>query len=388
MLPEVVRLRNLSDTIARLKRLSRVAAQHAPASTRLDRFGRFGSNPGQLSAWTHVPESAAAKAPLVVVLHGCTQNAAGYDDSSGWSRLADRHGFVLLYPEQQRSNNPNLCFNWFSADDAGRGKGEALSIRQMVAAVEARHRTDPRRVFVTGLSAGGAMAAAMLATYPDVFAGGAVIAGLPFGVARSVPEALDRMRGHGGPPPAALSDLVRAASSHSGDWPILSVWHGSADRTVDPSNASALVEQWRPLHGAALMPSKTDVVHGYPRRVWCDPSGREVIEDYRINGLAHGTPLDTGGSPHGENAAPFMLEAGISSTRQIGRFWGIVPDRADHRRPTAPAPPVAPARSSAPAKPSEVAGQRPQEAPGAASSSEAGIREIIEDGLRSAGLMK
>ena len=95
------------------------------------------------------------------------------------------------------------------------------------------------------------MAAAMLATYPEVFAGGAVIAGLPFGVAISVPEAFDRMRGYGGPRPEALADLVSAASPHTGRWPTLSVWHGSADQTVDQSNASALVEQWGSLHGVS-----------------------------------------------------------------------------------------------------------------------------------------
>lgn len=369
-------MRNLPDTIARLTRLRGIPTQDAPATTRLRPFSSFGSNPGQLKAWIYAPATAAPGAPLVVVLHGCTQDAARYDESSGWSRLADHHGFVVLYPEQQRSNNPNLCFNWFSAGDAARGKGEAMSICEMIGAVIGRHATDPERVFVTGLSAGGAMAAAMLATYPDVFAGGAIIAGLPFGIAGSVPEAFDRMRGHGGPPPSALSDLVRAASRHSGEWPILSVWHGSADQIVDQSNASALVEQWRSLHGAAKTPSKVDVVRGYPHRVWRDFKGREVIEEYSITGLAHGTPLDTRGNHHGENAAPFMLEAGISSTSLIGRFWGIVPDQAFDGRPAALA------------EPSGAAERPPQAAEAPTRLAQAAIGKSIEDALRSAGLMK
>src|SRR5262245_47874468 len=101
-------------------------------STRLrENFG-FGSNPGNLRMFVYRPPSLGENPALVVVLHGCTQTAAGYDLGAGWSTLADRYGFVLLFPEQQQSNNPNRCFNWFQTGDIQRGKGEALSIRQMI----------------------------------------------------------------------------------------------------------------------------------------------------------------------------------------------------------------------------------------------------------------
>ena len=126
----------------------------------------------------------------MVVLHGCTQTAAGYELGAGWSTLARRYGFALLMPEQTKANNARLCFNWFEPHDIQRGEGEAASIRAMVEQMARAHGIDRKKIFVTGLSAGGAMSAVMLATYPDVFAGGAMIAGLPYGVANNVRQAL------------------------------------------------------------------------------------------------------------------------------------------------------------------------------------------------------
>ena len=182
-------MRSISDTITRLTALRAPMGplQDRTSVDRLSDLPAFGANPGALQARIYVPEALADNASLVVVLHGCTQTAAAYDLGSGWSRLADELGFALLFPQQQRSNNPNLCFNWFEPGDARRGAGEVHSIRQMIEAVVTGHGLDRRRVFITGLSAGGAMAAAMLASYPEVFAGGAIIAGLPFGAANTVP---------------------------------------------------------------------------------------------------------------------------------------------------------------------------------------------------------
>src|ERR1700720_4995566 len=126
-------------------------------SSHLRETMNFGSNPGALRMFTYLPPDLAGECGLVVVLHGCTQSAAGYDIGAGWSTLAKRFGFALLLPEQQRSNNPNGCFNWFLPDDSQRGRGEALSIRQMIETFVMDKKIDRDRVFITGLSAGGAM---------------------------------------------------------------------------------------------------------------------------------------------------------------------------------------------------------------------------------------
>src|SRR5665213_896580 len=158
--------------------------QAMPAGgSKLVEYPNFGANPGALRMFLHAPKALPKKAPLVVILHGCTQDAAGYDAGSGWSQLADRAGFVVLAPEQTRENNTNGCFNWFQPGDTAHGEGEAASIRQMIECAVTTYDLDRKRIFITGLSAGGAMTAAKLGAYPEVFAGGAVIAGLAIGSA-------------------------------------------------------------------------------------------------------------------------------------------------------------------------------------------------------------
>lgn len=379
-------MRSLNDTLGRLSRFRSGAVPGGTAiaaEDRLSDLAAFGSNPGALRGRFYLPPSLPASAALVVVLHGCTQDAAGYDHGSGWSRLADEQGFALLYPEQQRGNNPNLCFNWFSASDTQRDAGEALSIRQMLAAMVAEHAIDPARIFVTGLSAGGAMVSVMLATYPEVFAGGAIIAGLPYGTAASVPEAFDRMRAHGGPPAAALGALVTAASRHKGPWPTISVWHGDSDATVSHANSALIVAQWRPIHGVAREPTAVEHVDGHLRRVWRDADGRDAIEEYRIAGIGHGTPLRTSGADACGAAGPYMLEAGISSTHRIADFWGLVTKNCEHR--PKPAPPQPP---STPQGPSETVSVERRGAPPRPLQASGGVGRVIEDALRAAGLMR
>jgi poly(hydroxyalkanoate) depolymerase family esterase len=284
----------------------------------------FGTNPGDLRMFSYVPDSLQPAPGLVVVLHGCGQTAAGYDLGAGWSTIAKHYGFALLTPEQQPSNNANACFNWFNPEDSARGRGEAQSIRQMIARMVREHKIDPHRIFVTGLSAGGAMTSVMLATYPEVFAAGAVIAGLPYGVATNVREALSGMFQSPARPAGALGDLVREASNHRGPWPKVSVWHGSADRTVNPANADEIVKQWLDVHQLPSAPMSEGTVDGYPRQIWWNADGETAVESYTITDMAHGTPLGTADNDerYGTQGA-FLIEAGISSSYHIANFFGL-----------------------------------------------------------------
>ncbi|PWJ86926.1 poly(hydroxyalkanoate) depolymerase family esterase [Mesorhizobium loti] len=388
-------LRNISDTIARLSAMrGRPVASAKHRDDRLCDVTGFGSNPGALRARLFVPENLQEDAPLVVVLHGCTQIAAGYDHGSGWSQLAAEQGFTVLFPEQQRANNANLCFNWFVPGDIRRDSGEALSIRQMIEAAVVAHGLDRKRIFITGLSAGGAMATVMVAAYPEVFAGGAIIAGLAYGSASTIPEAFDRMRGHGGPSKAELQRLVREASPHKGPWPKISVWQGSADNTVVPSNADAIVAQWHGVHNVGTSPTRVETVDGQTRQVWCDSSGRELIEKYTVAGMGHGTPLKTAGDDGLGGAGPFMLDVGISSTRHIACSWGLAKPPVRRAEKTEAASTALASHNALKTyniaeKPRAVRIDPAAEArSGDARGSAAGITKVIEDALRAAGLMR
>ncbi len=247
--------------------------------SRLKGVPGFGTNPGDLKMWMYLPQQIPDRPPLVVVLHGCGQTAAGYDHGAGWSTLADRYGFALLMPEQQRTNNPNGCFNWFQPGDTQRGQGEAASIRQMIETMVRDHAVDPHRVFVTGLSAGGAMTSVMLACYPDVFEAGAIVAGLPYGTAANVQQAFEAMYQCPARSPKEWGDAAcHAYPDYRGPWPRVSIWHGGADRTVVPNNAQEIIKQWTYVHGLSLTPSLNDMVDGYPRQLWLDGNGKEIVE--------------------------------------------------------------------------------------------------------------
>jgi poly(hydroxyalkanoate) depolymerase family esterase len=267
----------------------------------------------------------ATPAPLVVMLHGCTQTAASFSAGSLMNRTADRHGFVVAYPEQSRDENPSCCWNWFSTSHQARGGGEPASIagatRTVAEAVD-RWTIDPARVYVAGMSAGGAMAAVMAATYPDVFAAVAIHSGLAYGSARTLPDAMQAMR-RGGPDPEAQGDLAFTAMGAAARVVPAIVVHGTADAIVAPVNGEHAVRQWmatnRCASGGAYDPEldRPDATVGddgaggrpFTRRTWLDRDGRVVQEQIAVEGLGHAWSGGAAGGSYTDPRGPSADDA-------------------------------------------------------------------------------
>ncbi len=296
----------------------------------------FGTNPGNLKMWKYVPASMPANAPLVVALHGCTQSASAYTQT-GWNALADLLKFYVVYPEQLSGNNQNACFNWFEPGDIARGQGEALSIKQMVDQMKLDHSIDASRVFVTGLSAGGAMTHVMAAAYPDVFAGAAVMAGVPYKCATTMTDAFSCMSPGADKSPTVWRDLVRNAySTYTGPYPKISIWHGASDAVVKNTNLQEGVEQWTAVHGIDLVEDVSETVGGYPHKVYKDTAGKALVESYAITGMGHGTAIDPafkfpGSTVACGTAGAYILDTDICSTWHVAKFFGL--DNSDTSAP-------------------------------------------------------
>jgi len=298
----------------------------------LQRLTGFGSNPGNLDAFKYAPSdssgtSSSSPRPLVVALHGCVQTASSYDDETGWVQLADKYHFAMLFPQQKKENNANNCFNWFELNDNQRDRGEALSIKQMINTMlaDTSLNIDRKRVYVTGLSGGGAMTAVMMATYPETFAGGAPIAGIPYGCAANMISAFGCM---GKNPtdlsPAEWGTRVRSASSSS-TFPRVSIWQGTSDEVVNPVNEREMIEQWTNVLGLSQTPNVDDTFKTTRHLVFQDSTGRPMVEAYFVNGMKHGTPIDPGpGEDQCGKPADYILAAGICSSFYISKFWGLI----------------------------------------------------------------
>jgi poly(hydroxyalkanoate) depolymerase family esterase len=306
--------------------------QHKPSSSaQLPKPGSFEtyqfSNPAGTRAYkVYMPESAsAAPRAMVVMLHGCTQTADDFAAGTQMNRLADAHGFMVLYPEQGAQANTSKCWNWFQPQDQLRGDGEPSLIAGITSKVAGEHGADPQRIFVAGLSAGAAMAVVLGETYPELFAGVGSHSGLPYGSAHDIPSALLAMKG-GRSGIAGLRNFgqtaVNQGRSATQAVPTI-VFHGDRDHTVQQSNSNLIVQQARDAYGAepgqdALhVGTRFGVAEGgrrFSREIHTDALGQARIESWTLHGAGHAW---SGGHASGS----YTDGAGPDASAEMVRFF-------------------------------------------------------------------
>lgn len=263
-------------------------------------ISQFGDNPGNLTMKIYKPSSPQRKAPLLVLMHGCQQQAQAFATETGWQDLADRIGLYLVLPEQNTSNNGMRCFTWFEKDDVTRDSGEIGSIMNMIEYMESNFSIDSDRIYSAGLSAGATMSAALMATYPEKIAGGAIASGVSYGCAFSVGQSFSCMFAPGDVDAETRGDYVRDASGNfRGTYPKVTIFHGERDFLVKPTNADHSEEQWKNVHGESM-----------------------VVEKVIVEGMGHGWPINSSkgcGSP-----SQFVVNSDICAAEVLARSWGLL----------------------------------------------------------------
>lgn len=301
-----------------------------PASAAGGRFlsrsytGRSGTRAYKL----YVPSGYTGQAvPLIVMLHGCTQNPDDFASGTRLNALAEEHTFLAVYPEQPQNANMSRCWNWFKEADQQRDRGEPAIIAGITREVREGYGTSGGQVYVAGMSAGGAMAAILGTAYPDLYAAVGVHSGLAPGAARDLPSALSAMQRGGVGKSAPDRQATRTV-------PVIA-FHGDRDTTVHPANAEHLLAHYGSTSGtiAEAIPTATarqgQVPGGYAytRHTRPDTEGRTIMERWTVHGLGHAW---SGGSGSGSYTDP----KGPDATAEMVRFF------EQHRRPVAAGDPT------------------------------------------------
>lgn len=245
--------------------------------------------------------------PLVVMLHGCTQSPDDFAAGTRMNELAEAENFLVVYPAQDRSANPSKCWNWFNESDQQRDRGEPSLIAGMTRAVMDEFAVAPGRIYIAGLSAGGAAAAVMGATYPDLYAAIGVHSGLPCGAASDVPSAFAAMR-QGAP---------HGTPSRGSAVPVPTiVFHGDGDTTVNPINGDQIIAQSKAAASLKMAISRGEATGGihFTRTIHADDNGRSVLEQWTLHGAGHAW---SGGSADGTYTEP----RGPDASREMLRFF-------------------------------------------------------------------
>ncbi|MEO3386685.1 PHB depolymerase family esterase [Mesorhizobium sp. CAU 1741] len=269
---------------------------------------------GTRSFRLYIP-SSAPRPPLglIVMLHGCKQNPDDFAAGTGMNAIAEANGLLVAYPGQTGADNASSCWNWFRPGDQARDRGEPSIIAGITREIMSEFRLERGQVYVAGLSAGGAMAAVMGETYPDIYAAVGIHSGLPCGAANDVISAFAAMRGEAGLPP---QKPLRTAASASGKVRTI-VFHGTADRTVHPSNAKRIVAAASPNRADLTVSEKADCTAGgrtYTRTVIADPAGSTMVEYWMVDGAGHAWS-------GGQSAGSYTDPKGPDASSEMVRFF-------------------------------------------------------------------
>jgi poly(hydroxyalkanoate) depolymerase family esterase len=286
--------------------------------------GSYANSAGTRAYKLYVPNGHQGRTlPLVVMLHGCSQDPDDFAAGTRMNALADERGCLVLYPQQPSNANPSKCWNWFEASHQQRDRGEPAIIAGLTRHIMSHYPVDRRRVYVAGLSAGGAMAAVMGRTYPDLYAAIGVHSGLPYAVARDLPSAFAAMNQMGTPLGVKRNNAAAAPERFV---PTI-VFHGDRDTTVHPRNGDEVIAQCTTMYACdgadtataphpqvTLRQGQVPDGHAYTRAVYRDTNGRAILEQWRIHGAGHAW---SGGSPRGSYTDP----KGPNATREMIRFF-------------------------------------------------------------------
>jgi feruloyl esterase len=292
----------------------------------------FGNNPGNLKMFLYangIKRDSGLK-PLVIVLHGCGQTAEEVARLTGWNKLGYLNDFLVMYPQQKLLNNVSTCFNWFRNADINKGQGECESVYQMIRYMQQHYAVDSNRIFVTGLSAGAAMAVVMLATHPESFKGGAIFAGGAYKLATNAFASAGVMAGTKKLSKEELvKNVVEQNPTYKGPYPNLIVYQGLNDFVVNHKNAALLIEQWTGITRIDNIPDKTEKsfmnVADIKRMEYADSLGIAVITFYEIDNLGHRILVKPGNkNDEGGETGTYGADRNFHSTFQTAKDFGII----------------------------------------------------------------
>lgn len=332
MLPRRRRLRLLGAAVvaAGLAALAAVAAPGPAAAAALTEVTNFGANPSNLRMYLYVPNTVAARPGLLVVNHYCTGSGPAMYSGTQFAALADRYGYLVVYPSVTRSSQ---CFDVSSPQALRRdGGSDPVGIKSMVDYVRQRYPVDANRIFTTGVSSGAMMTNVLLGLYPDVFSAGAAFAGVPFGCFATTNGSewnSECANGQVVKTPQQWGDLVRNAyPGYSGRRPRMQLWHGTNDETLRYPNFTEEVKQWTNVNGLSQTPAYTDSPQsGYTRTRYGGTGGTATVEAISMQGVSHNLPVDAA---------------------QAVRFFGLDTSTPPTSPPPTSAPPTTPPPTTPP----------------------------------------